>query len=79
MVGQLRQLVGGTITGSTATPAPSTVLASRVAVFSSPSSARPRSRPQIQKTLTGVKRKAIPMPGDANPAGDIDDDNFKNF
>ena len=61
------------------TPTPSTVLASRVAVFSSPTSARPRSRPQIQKTLTGVKRKAIPMPGDANPAGDIDDDNFKNF
>ncbi len=83
MVGQLRQLVGGTDTLSsptpTPTPTPSTVLASRVAVFSSPSSARPRSRPQIQKTLTGVRRKAIPMPGDANPAGEIDDDNFKNF
>ncbi len=79
MVGQLRQLVGSTVTGSTPAPAPSTVLASRVAVFSSPSSARPRSRPQIQKTLTGVKRKAIPMPGDTSPEGEIDDDNFKNF
>ena len=41
--------------------------------------ARPRPRSQPQKTLGTGQRKAIPMPGDAHPAVDVDDDNFKNF
>jgi methyl-accepting chemotaxis protein len=77
MVGQLRQLVGGAAT--VYTPAPSSVVASHVAVFRSQPAARPRPRPQPHKTLTAGSRKAIPMPGDANPAVDVDDDNFKNF
>ncbi len=79
MVGKLRELIGGAATGSSPTPA--AVRASHVAVFSSPPAARPRPRPQPQprKTLGAGQRKAIPMPGDADPAADVDDDNFKNF
>jgi methyl-accepting chemotaxis protein len=81
MVGQLRQLVGGAGTPVAPTPshAPSPVISSHVAVFSSQSTGRPRSRPQAQKTLGTGQRKAIPMPGDARAAGEVDDDNFKNF
>ena len=77
MVGTLRQLVGGAATVSAPTPPPSR--ASHVAVFSRPPAARPRLRPQPHKSLRAGPRKAIPMPGDASPAGDEDDDNFKNF
>jgi methyl-accepting chemotaxis protein len=77
MVGRLRQLVGGAATVSASAPAPA--LASHFAVFSSQPAARPRPRPQPHKTLGASQRKAIPMPGDANPAVDVDDDNFKNF
>ena len=77
MVGRLRQLVGGAVTGPTPTASP--MLASRVAVFSSqPAAARPRPRPQPRKTLSAGQHKAIPMPGDTGPATDADD-NFKNF
>jgi len=81
MVGRLRQLVGGaaTVTAGTLTLPPSLVRASHVAVSISQPAARPRPRPQSQKTLGTGQRKAIPMPGDANPAVDVDDDNFKNF
>jgi|KBSSwiStaDraftv2_1062776.scaffolds.fasta_scaffold119223_2 methyl-accepting chemotaxis protein len=77
MVGQLRQLVGGADMVSAPTPPPAR--ASHLAVFSSPPAARPRPRPQPHKSLGAGQRKAIPMPGDASPAGDEDDDNFKNF
>jgi methyl-accepting chemotaxis protein len=81
MVGRLRQLVGGadTVSASPPPPPPSPMIASRVTVFSSQPAARPRPRLQPQKTLGTGQRKAIPMPGDASPAGDVDDDNFKNF
>src|SRR6185436_18772213 len=79
MVGQLRQLVGGAGTVSAAPPSPSMAHASHVTVFRSQPAPRPRSRPQPQKTLGTGPRKAIPMPDDAHPAGDVDDDNFKNF
>jgi methyl-accepting chemotaxis protein len=81
MVGKLRQLVGGAATVLVAPPPlpPSPVRASHVAVSISQPAARPRPRPQPQKTLGTGQRKAIPMPGDANPAVDVDDDNFKNF
>jgi methyl-accepting chemotaxis protein len=79
MVGKLRQLVGGAVTVAALSPPPSPTLASRVTVFSNRPAAPPRPRPQPQKTLGTGQRKAIPMPGDANPAGDVDDDNFKNF
>jgi methyl-accepting chemotaxis protein len=77
MVGQLRQLVGGGGTVSPPTPPPTR--AAHVAVFTSQTAARPRPRPHSHKSLGAGQRKAIPMPGDANPAGDADDDNFKNF
>jgi len=77
MVGQLRQLVGGAATALP--PVPSPVLASHFTVSSSQPAARTRPRPQSQKTLGAGQRKAIPMPGDAKPAVDVDDDNFKNF
>jgi len=77
MVGQLRQLVGGAEQVSTPPPAPRR--ASHAAVFSSQPTARPRPRPQPQKSLGTSQRKAIPMPGDAHPEVDADDDNFKNF
>jgi methyl-accepting chemotaxis protein len=77
MVGRLRQLVGGA-TGFY-TPAPSPMVASQVAVFSSQPVGRPRPRPQPQKTLSAGTRKAIPMPGDSGHSVDVDDDNFKNF
>jgi methyl-accepting chemotaxis protein len=79
MVGQLRQLVGGAVTVTAATPPSSLVRASHVAVSISQPAARPRPRPQPQKTLGTGQRKAIPMPGDANPEVGVDDDNFKNF
>ncbi len=79
MVGTLHQLVGGEVTETTATPPPSPVRASRVAVSISQPAARSRPRPQPQKTLGPGQRKAIPMPGDAGSAADVDDDNFKNF
>ncbi len=81
MVGQLRQLVGGAVTVTAATPPPSLVRASHVAVSISQPAARPRPRPrpQPQKTLGTGQRKAIPMPGDANPEVGVDDDHFKNF
>jgi len=77
MVGQLRQLIGGT--GTVYAPTPSPAISSHVAVFSSQPTPRPRPRPQPHKTLTAGRLKTIPMPGDANPAVDVDDDNFKNF
>ena len=77
MVGRLRQLVGGA--NSVLTPTPSPVIASHVAVFSSQPAARPRPRPQVHKALSAGQQKAIPMPGDTNPAADADDHNFKNF
>jgi methyl-accepting chemotaxis protein len=77
MVGRLRQLVGGAKTVLTPTPSP--VIASHAAVFSSQPAPRPRPRPQVHKALSVGQHKAIPMPGDAHPAGDVDDDNFKNF
>jgi methyl-accepting chemotaxis protein len=79
MVDQLRQLIGGAAAVTTATPAPSPVRASHVTVFRSQPAARARPRPQPQKILGAGPRKAIPMPGDADPAVDVDDDNFKNF
>ena len=81
MVGRLRELVGGanTAMASAASAAPSPVISSHVAVFSSQSTARPRPRPQAQRTLSTGQRKAIPMPGDKNPAVEVDDDNFKSF
>jgi methyl-accepting chemotaxis protein len=77
MVGRLRQLVGGAPTVSA--PAPSPVRASHVTVFSSQPAARPQPRPQPHKSIGAGQRKAIPMPGDAKPAAEDDDDNFKNF
>jgi methyl-accepting chemotaxis protein len=77
MVGRLRQLVEGA--AQALTPVPSPMLASHVAVVSSQPAARPRARPQPQKSLSAGQRKAIPMPGDNNPAVDVDDDNFKSF
>jgi methyl-accepting chemotaxis protein len=81
MVGRLRQLVGGASTAVVPTPsrAPSPVISSHVAVFSSQSAARSRPRPQVQKTLNTGQRKAIPMPGDTSAAVEADDDNFKSF
>ena len=79
MVGKLRQLVGGAVTVAALTPSPSPSLTSRVTVFSSPPAPRPRPRPQPHKSLGAGRRKAIPMPGDANPAAEDDDENFKNF
>ena len=79
MVGTLRQLVGGAAAVTAAAPPPAAVRASHVAVSISQPAARPRPRPQPRKTLGAGQRKAIPMPGDANPAADVDDDNFKNF
>jgi hypothetical protein len=55
------------------------MMASHVAVFSSQPAPRTRPRQPAQKTLGAGHRKAIPMPGDTNPAGDVDDDNFKSF
>ncbi|MCL4788683.1 MAG: hypothetical protein KJ070_18135 [Verrucomicrobia bacterium] len=78
MVGKLRELVGGASTVSAVAPSPAPPRASQIAVFTSQPAARPRPRPQPQKTLGTGQRKAIPMPGDANPAED-DDANFKNF
>jgi len=78
MVGQLRQLVGGIVTVE-ATLSSSPALASRVAVFSSQPVPRSRPRPQPRKSLGPGQRKAIPMPGDAKPAPDADDNNFQNF
>ena len=79
MVGQLRLLVGGTVTGATCAPAAAPTLASHVTVFSSQPAPRPRPRPQPHKSIGAGQRKAIPMPGDAHPAADDDDENFKNF
>jgi len=79
MVGQLRQLVGGAVTVTTSAPAASPTLASHVTVFSSQPAPRPRPRPQPQKSIGAGRHKAIPMPGDANPAAEDDDENFKNF
>jgi methyl-accepting chemotaxis protein len=79
MVGQLRQLVGGAVTVATSAPAASPTLASHVTVFSSQPAPRPRPRPQPHKSLGTGQRKAIPMPGDAHPAAEDDDENFKNF
>jgi hypothetical protein len=77
----LRQLVGGASTSVLAapSPAPSPMISSHVAVFSSQPAARPRPRHPAQKTLSAGQRKAIPMPGDTSPAVDVDDDSFKNF
>ena len=61
------------------TPAPSSVVASHLTVLGSQPARRPRPRPQLRKTLSAGQRKAIPMPGDANPVADDDDNNFKNF
>jgi methyl-accepting chemotaxis protein len=79
MVGRLRQLVGGAVAVVAPPPSPSPALASHVTVFSSQPAPRPRPRPQPHKSLGAGQHKAIPMPGDAHPAGDVDDDNFKNF
>jgi len=79
MVGKLRQLVGGASTVSAVTPSPAPARASHIAVFTSQPAARPRPRPQPHKSLGAGQRKAIPMPGDAHPPADEDDDNFKNF
>ena len=77
MVGRLRQLVGGAGTMSPAAAAP--VLASHVTVSESMLAARPRRRSQPPRTLRAGDHKAIPMPGDAKPASDVEGDNFKNF
>jgi len=81
MVGRLRQLVGGATTAPVPVPglAPAPVISSHVAVFSSQPAPRTRPRHPAQKTLTAGHPKAIPMPGDTSPAGDVDDDNFKSF
>jgi methyl-accepting chemotaxis protein len=79
MVGQLRQIVGGTAAAPAPLPHPSPVLASQVSVSSGPPAARSRPRVQAPKTLTASPRKAIPMPGDSGPGTGGDDDNFKNF
>ena len=79
MVGKLRQLVGGANTVSAAPPSPSVAHASHVTVFSNQPAPRPRPRPQPHKSIGAGQRKAIPMPGDARPAADDDDENFKNF
>jgi methyl-accepting chemotaxis protein len=78
MVGKLRELVGGAITVAAQPPLPAPAVASRVTVFTSQTAPRPRPRPQPHKSLGAGQHKAIPMPGDANPADD-DDENFKNF
>ncbi len=77
MVVELRQLVGGEVTVTASTPSPAR--ASRVEVFGNQPAARPRPRLQPQKTLSTGRRRAIPMPGDAKPAVQVDDDDFKNF
>jgi len=77
MVGQLRLLLGGVVTETTPRPSSAPALASRITVFSSHPA--PRPRPQPHKSLGPGQRKAIPMPGDAKPVADLDDDNFKNF
>jgi methyl-accepting chemotaxis protein len=77
MVGRLRQLVGGAVTAVAPTPPPARV--SHVAVFTRPPAPHPRPRLQHQKIPGTSRRKAIPMPGDAKPVADADDDNFKNF
>jgi methyl-accepting chemotaxis protein len=77
MVGQLRQLVGGATAAQTSAPAP--VVASHVTVSTSPSAGRPQPRSRGTRTLATGPHKAIPMPGDNNPAVEVDDDNFKNF
>ncbi len=79
MVGQLRQLVGGAGTLSADPPPSSPTPSSRVNVSSRPHAARPRTRTQTHRTLSPGQRKAIPMPGDTGPTGNVDDDNFKNF
>jgi methyl-accepting chemotaxis protein len=81
MVARLRQLVGGDATSPAPARghAPGSVLASHVAVFSSQPTPRARPRQSPQKSLSAGHRKAIPMPGDTNPASDVDDDNFKSF
>ena len=76
LVGKLRQLVGGATTSG---QAPSAVIASHVSVLSGQPAVRPWPRPQPRKTLSAGQRKAIPMPGDASPAAEADDDHFKNF
>jgi len=87
MVGRLRQLVGGANTSPASAPgfAPGPVMPSHVSVFSTPAAPRTRPRPSAQRTLSAGRpgsegqRKAIPMPGDHNPAVEADDDNFKSF
>ena len=77
MVSQLRQLVGGATVAPA--PVPVAVRATPVAAPIHPTAARPRPRAQAAKALGTGGRKAIPMPGDANPGGDADDGNFKSF
>lgn len=79
MVGKLRQLVGGADIISAVPSSPSVARASHVTVFSNQPAPRPRPRPQPHKSLSAGQRKAIPMPGDAHPAAEDDDENFKNF
>jgi len=77
MVGHLRQLVGGASAAAPSTTSPA--LASHFTISTSPAAGRPQPRPRVAKTLAAGRRKAIPMPGDTNPAVEVDDDNFKNF
>lgn len=79
MVGRLRQLVGGADEVAAAALAPAPVLASHFAVFSSQPGTRAHGRVQAAKPLGASQRKAIPMPGDAGRAVDVDDDHFKSF
>ncbi len=79
MVGKLRQLVGGADTASVNPPAPPAAHASQVTVFSGQPVPRSRPRAQPHKSLAAGHRKAIPMPGDAHPVADDDDEHFKNF
>ncbi len=75
MVGRLRQLVGGAAAVgrsiSRRAHRSSRSRAVRPAAAAAPS--------QPPKTLIASQRKAIPMPDDAAPSVDADDDNFKNF
>jgi methyl-accepting chemotaxis protein len=77
MVGQLLQLVGGA--AAVLDPTPSRARLSQVAVFTHQPAPRPRPRPQPNKSLGAGPRKGIPMPGDATPVADHDDDKFENF
>lgn len=74
MVGQLRQLVGGSAAAETPVPA----VTSHLTVTARPA-ATTRSRSTGAKAHSGLGRRAIPMPGDSKSNDRHDDENFRNF